>query len=74
MTEQAVQAPSKALDRKPPTFKFAYFFILLDYFSRWIVYGLWRFHLINGWLFWIIQILVISLVVFVWAANPPSPQ
>ena len=68
MTEQAVQAPPKALDRKPPTFKFAYFFILLDYFSRWIVYGLWRFHLINGWLFWIVQILVISLVVFVWAA------
>ena len=48
---------------KAPTFKFAYSFLLLDFFLRWIVYGLWRFHMINGWVFWIAQVVVISIVI-----------
>ena len=65
MTKQQVQLPSKALDGKTRTFKFAYFFILFDYLLRWILYGLWRFQLVNGWVFWIGQVVVISLVVAV---------
>lgn len=63
MSKQQVQLPPKALDKKAQTFKFAYAFILSDYLARWILYGLWRFELVNGWVFWIGQVFVISVVV-----------
>lgn len=63
MTGQQVQLPPKALDGKTRTFKFAYSFMLSDYLARWILYGLWQFQLVNGWVFWIGQVVVISVVV-----------
>ncbi len=68
MIEQPTQLTSKTLNEKPRTFKFAYSFILLDYLLRWGLYGLWRFHMVNSWLFWIGQVLAISLIVGVLVA------
>src|SRR5262245_16440359 len=68
MTTQPAELTAKTRSGKPPTFKFAYSFILLDYYLRWVLYGLWRFHLIPGWLFWTSQVLIISTIVVVWVA------
>ena len=68
MMERQEQLTPKPVDGKTRTFKFAYSFILADYFLRWVLYGLFRFQMIPGWAFWLGQVLVISLIVSVLAA------
>jgi hypothetical protein len=63
MTEQAQLTP-KTPQAKISKLKFAYSFLLLDYSLRLLLYGLWRLHMVNNWIFWIGQVLIISILVF----------
>ena len=69
MTEQQTQLASITPNGKSHTFKFTYSFILMDYLSRWLLYGLWHFQIVNSWVFWIGQAFVISLLGFTLVAN-----
>lgn len=44
-------------------FKFTYFYLLLDISLRWIILGGKQFDLINDWVFWISQIIIIPVLV-----------
>jgi len=68
MTQPQDQLTPKTPTTKSHKLKFTYSFILLDYFLRLFLYGLWRLHLVPSWLFWVGQILGISVFVFMWVA------
>src|SRR5689334_21665799 len=68
MTQPQDQLTPKTPTTKSHELKFTYSFTLLDYFLRLFLYGLWRLHLVPGWLFWVGQILGISMFVFMWVA------
>jgi uncharacterized membrane protein YciS (DUF1049 family) len=65
MTAPQAEVTPKTRGGKPLTFKFAYSFLFLDYFLRWVLYGLGRFHLIPGWLFWTSQVVIVPIIVLV---------
>jgi hypothetical protein len=57
--------PEEKIEKKTPTFEFSYWPILVDYVLRWMVFEVWRFSLIPGWLFWICQIAVIPITIII---------
>lgn len=55
--------------KEPLRFEFSYFPIFVDLLLRFAVLALWRKSLLPEWLFWVIQIAVISFVITAWTYN-----
>jgi len=67
------KSPQDAAPALPvKTFRFSPKIILTDYILRWALVSLLRLHFINSWVFWTLQVFVVSIVIFAVAMNVDS--